>query len=98
MMEGTKHPGMGVLLASGLAAGVFAYVMARRNSRQESMQASAMERVRGLSDLEATRVGREYLTSKVIPEMKPVLLDLLKDVEDYVNHYFKRAEKAVKAM
>ena len=85
-------------MAGGLSAGVFACVMARRTSRQESMQASAMERVRGLSELEATRVGKEYLTSKVIPEMKPVLLDLLKDVEDHVNHYFKRAEKAVKAM
>jgi hypothetical protein len=57
-----------------------------------------LERAKDLGDTEAVRLGREYMSERVVPEIKPVLLDLLKDAESYVDQYFKRAEKAVKSM
>jgi hypothetical protein len=35
---------------------------------------------------------------RVLPEMKPVLLDLLRDIKSYIDDAFKRAEQTVKNM
>ncbi len=98
-MDGNRFP-MGMLLASGLIAGILAYAISRRSAREERMTSAqmVMERAKDLGDTEAARVGREFVSERVVPEMKPVILDLLKDAEEYVDHYFKRAEKAVKSM
>ena len=99
-MDGYRFPTMGVLLGSGLIAGILAYAMSRRAAREERPAGAQMvlERAKDLGDTEAARAGREFIAEKVVPEMKPVLLDLLKDAEEYVDQYFKRAEKAVKSM
>ena len=39
--------------------------------------------------------GRELLSSKVLPEMKPVLRALLREIEGSVAQGFKRAERAI---
>ncbi len=98
-MDGNRFP-IGMLLASGLIAGILAYAISRRSAREERMTSAqmVMERAKDLGDTEAARVGREFVSERVVPEMKPVILDLLKDAEEYVDHYFKRAEKAVKSM
>ncbi len=99
-MDEYRFPTLGVLLGSGLIAGILAYAISRRSAREERLYPTQMvlDRAKDLGDTEAARVGREFVSEKVVPEMKPVLLDLLKDAEEYVDQYFKRAEKAVKSM
>ncbi len=99
-MDGYRVPTIGLLLGSGLIAGIMAYAISRISAREERQSSAqmVMERARDFNDSEAARVGREFVSEKVVPEMKPMLLDLLKDAEEYVDRYFKQAEKAVKSM
>ncbi len=99
-MYAYRFPTMGVLIGSGLIAGILAYAMSRRAAREERGLSPQLvvERARDLGQTEAARFGREFVSEKLVPEMKPVLLDLLKDAEDYVDRYFDRAAKAVKSM
>ncbi|MHB0868893.1 MAG: hypothetical protein ACYC5J_05495 [Chloroflexota bacterium] len=99
-MDGNRFPTIGVLLASGLIAGILAYAMSRRTAREEKGFSAqmVMERAKDLGQTEAARFSREFVSERVVPEMKPVLVGLIKDAEDYVDRYFQRAEKAVKSM
>jgi hypothetical protein len=102
-MESYKTPSVTVLLVSGLAAGILAYAMSRRSQKKtEILPVSRDKVVARAKDLVAqgdlARIGREYVSDRVVPEMKPILLEVLKDFEDYVERYFERAEKAIKSM
>ncbi len=91
-----------VLLASGLAAGILGFAFARRSAEAERMSMTPsrmmMGRLGDLGDTELGKLAREFLTERVIPEMKPVMVDLLKEFEQYADRYFRRAEKAIKAI
>jgi hypothetical protein len=101
-MESYKTPSVTVLLVSGLAAGVLAYAMSRRSHKREVIPVNREKVVARAKDLvsqgDLARLGREYMSDRVVPEMKPILLEVLKDFEDYVERYFDRAEKAIKSM
>ena len=97
-MDMFKSPTFGVLLGSGLLAGMVGFAMSRRASRQERANMAVLGRARELGDTELAKVGREFISERVVPEMKPVMIDLLKEFEGYLDNYFKRAEKAIKAM
>lgn len=102
-MNGSRFPSIGILLGSALIAGLFAYAISRgpimrRRRRALSPPEQIMERAKYLGDSEAAKAGREFIAEKVVPEMKPVILDLIKEAESYVNRYFDRAEKVVKSM
>lgn len=100
-MDNFKTPSAGVLLASGMLAGVLAYVLSRRSQKEEVIPTSReaiVARARDLGQGEITRIGKEYLSERVVPEMKPIMLEVLKDFEEYVDRYFDRAEKAIKSM
>ncbi len=90
-----------VLLASGLAAGILGFVFARRSAQQERLSMTdrwmAWGRARDIGDTELAKVGREFFQERVVPEMKPVLVDLLKEFEGYTDRYFRKAEKAIKS-
>jgi hypothetical protein len=91
-----------VLMASGLLAGFLGFAFARRSAQQERMHMSGprmmMGRVGEFSDSELVKVGREFFTDRVVPEMKPVMIDLLKEFENYADRYFRKAEKRIKAI
>ena len=101
-MDAFRSPTFGVLLASGLVAGILGFTMSRRSARQERMTMSGslavLGRARDTGETELAKAGREFVSKRVVPEMKPVLLDLLKEFDGYLDTYFKRAEKAIKAM
>ena len=91
-----------VLMASGLAAGALGFVFARRSAQQERMSMTPTRMVFGrakdIGETELAKVGREFFAERVVPEMKPVLIDLLKEFEGYTDRYFRKAEKAIKAI
>ncbi len=101
-MNGSRFPSFGILLASGLIAGLFAYAISRgsimRRQRVLSPQEQLMERARDLGESDAAKMGREFIAERVVPEMKPVIIDLIKEAEDYVNSYFEKAQERVKSM
>jgi hypothetical protein len=101
-VNGSRFPTFGILLGSGLIAGLFAYAISRgsvmRRQRVLSPQEQIMERAKDLGGTEAAKMSREFISERVVPEMKPVILDLIKEAENYVDHYFEKAQKAVKSM
>jgi hypothetical protein len=102
-MESYRTPSVTVLLVSGLAAGILAYAMSRRSQKKTEILPVSRDKVMSRAkDLvaqgELARIGRDYVSDRVVPEMKPILLEVLKDFEDYVERYFDRAEKAIKSM
>lgn len=91
-----------VLMASGLAAGFLGFAFARRSAQQERMNMGAPRMMIGrmgeFGDSELVKVGREFFNDRVVPEMKPVMIELLKEFENYADRYFRKAEKAIKAI
>lgn len=99
-MDTFRTPTFGVLLVSGLIAGLLGYAMSRRSVEAERVTGPrmVMMKAREMGDTEVAKAGREFLSQKFVPEMKPVLLDLLKEAEDYMHGYFRKAEKSIKSM
>ena len=105
--EGNRSMTMAAIVGSAVAAGVIAFLV--RRSRQEpepppaleavGVAAPALMRARELAfNDERTHATREFLVEKVLPELKPALLNILDEVEDLVDDAFRRAEKAIKQM
>ncbi|MGI5836956.1 MAG: hypothetical protein ACOX87_10805 [Chloroflexota bacterium] len=93
-MNGMRFPTIGVLIGSAMIAGIITYIVSTRQHRPKSV----VDKAREIGSAEATRLSREFVSEKVVPEIKPVLLDLVKEAENYVDRYFERAEKAIKSM
>lgn len=92
----------GAIVATAIAAGVVAF-MIRRAKREPKIEtpadvaAAAWGRVQDPEFRARTATAtRDFLVDRVGHEMKPVLLELLHDVKEYVDQGFKRAEKAIK--
>ena len=102
--EQTSGVPTGAIVASAIAAGVVAY-MVRRAKREPKIEtpvdvaAAAWERVQDPKFRDRTaNATKEFLVERVGHELKPVLLEVLHDVKDYVDQGFKRAEKAIRDM
>ena len=92
----------GAIVATALAAGVIAF-MVRRANREPRIEtpadvaAAAWDRIQDPHFRARTaNATRDFLVDRVGHEMKPVLLDLLHDVKDYVDQGFKKAEKTIR--
>ena len=93
------------IVATAIAAGVAAFIIRRATHREKHMDtpaavaAAAWERASD-ADLRGRTAAatRDFLVDRVLPEMKPVLLDLLRDVRSYVDDGFKRLEQSIKNM
>ncbi|MPZ13408.1 MAG: hypothetical protein GEU73_03120 [Chloroflexi bacterium] len=94
----------GAILATAIAAGVVAFMIrrARRASEApvqgpgdvaEAIRARARE-----ADLpgRTATATREFMVERVLPEIKPLLLDLVQDARGYTDQGFKRLEKSIK--
>ena len=99
--EENRNVAAGVILASAVAAGVIAYML-RRAREEEPMPAmvasSVTDRARDVVGAERVEAAREFFMERVMPELKPALLAILSDLEEMVDEYFRRAEKAIKRM
>jgi|SRR5579871_2638188 len=94
----------GAIVATAVGAGLIAFMIRRaRRADEERLEtaaevaAAAWERARE-SDLKnrTASAARDFVVERLLPELKPVLLELLSDFEDYIDKAFKRAEKTVK--
>jgi len=93
----------GAIVASAIAAGVIAFMLRRAKRDQARIEtpvdvaAAAWERVQD-PEFRARTAGatRDFVVERVGHELKPVLLELLHDVKEFVDQGFKRAEKAIR--
>jgi hypothetical protein len=97
---GNRNLATGAILASAVAAGVVAYVIRRRRQAEErtlsGMTSRAAEAALEVVGDDRVSAGRDFLVEKILPEFKPALLALLREVEEAVNQGFRRAERSVK--
>jgi hypothetical protein len=101
--EENRNLATGVILASAVAAGVIAFML-RRAREEETMEVPAgvagraWERARDVAGEDRVDAAREFFMDRVMPELKPALLAILDDLEEAVDDYFRRTEKAIKRM
>ena len=106
MTEQTGGMSTGMIIGTAVAAGVVAFLVRRARREREAQIESASEvaalawekaREANLKGKTAS-ITREFLAERILPEMKPLLLELLEDVEEYVDQAFRRTEKAIKGL
>ena len=86
----------GTILATAVAAGIIAFLL--RRSREEETPSSRMARFADWAGSDNLDAGRDFLTDKVLPELKPALLSALAEIEDVVDQAFRRIEKNIKKL
>jgi hypothetical protein len=93
---------LGAIVGTAVTAGVIAYLIRRSREEQAAKTSaavalSAWDRARSPEFRErAGSATKDFVVDRVLPEMKPILLDLLHDVRGIVDQGFKRAEKSIK--
>ena len=86
---------LGAVIGSAIVAALVAFFLRRAmRSRQEEVEIEMS--TSAIKERAAAATG-EFLRSYVAPEMKPMLLSVLKDVKDYVERGFDRAESSIKS-
>jgi hypothetical protein len=99
--ENAPRVTLGAIIASALVAAVVAFLLRRalRSDQEETLTQKVM------ADLEradlrqrAAAATGDFVRSSLAPELKPVLLNVLKDVRDYVDRGFQRAERSIKEL
>jgi len=102
--DGSPTMALAAVAGAALVAGAIAFVVKRRREPPpppEPIAASgrAWERAREMAfNEERAQATRDFLMDKVLPEMKPALLGVLEEIEDMVDHAFRRAEKTIKSL
>jgi hypothetical protein len=90
----------GTLVGSVVTVGAIAYLIRRAGQRRRptDLGGKVSELAREVVGDDPLEAGQEFLRKQIVPELKPVLLAILDDVENVVADGFKRAEKAIKQM
>ena len=86
---------VGLAVGAGLLLFVLRRIFASNPTPAEEVSDRLSESALSLFGDEPLAAGRELLSSKVLPEMKPVLRALLREIEASVAQGFKRAERAI---
>ena len=98
------------IVATAAAAGVIAFLIRRARQKHEPEPApespleaiaDLIEEVQGAgSDFRSQTAAatRDLLVGRILPELKPILLDLLGDVRKYVDEGFRKLEGAIRAL
>lgn len=104
LLEENKSLAAGTILASALVAGVIAYLIRRsRLERQYMAQPGALaeralEKAREAVGPERVEAVSSFIAERILPDLKPALLAMLRDMENLTQSYFRRAERAIKAL
>ena len=88
----------GTILASALVAGTIAFLLRRALSSGEDNRHATDHLDREYLRDRAATMTNEFVRERIAPELKPVLLTVLREVRHYVDRGFQRAEHALKDM
>jgi hypothetical protein len=90
----------GVVLATLVAAGCVGYILRRARRKEASPPASFAETAgQPIGDVIGDRpaeAARNFLTTQVLPELKPAILAVLEELEAAVDAALERSKKALK--
>ena len=91
----------GALVATAIGAGVIAYLIRRARAAEAEKARRPLSsdwlRPTEIRDRTATAT-KDFVVDHLLPEIKPVLLEMLKDARSYVDDGFRRIEKAIRAL
>lgn len=97
--SGGRGTQIGMFVGLAVGAGVLLFILRRIFSPKptpvEELSDTLADKAVALLGNEPLAAGRELLGEKILPEMKPVLRALLREVETSVTQGFKRAERAI---
>jgi hypothetical protein len=95
-----RYRGTGTLVAGVITVGAIGYLIRRAGQRRRptDLGGKVSELAREVVGDDPLEAGQEFLRKQIVPELKPVLLAILDEVENVVADGFKRAEKAIKQM
>jgi cbb3-type cytochrome oxidase subunit 3 len=95
---GNRGAQIGTVAGIALALGVIVYLF-RRSRREEPAIVAAANRASdsalSLFGDDFPSAGRELFNEKVVPELKPVLRTLLRELEGVLVQYIRRAERTI---
>jgi hypothetical protein len=101
--EGTTSIPTGAIIATAVGAGLVVFLLRRRAKPEPRIEtpsevaAAAWARFQDPEFRARTAAAtRDFLAVRVGREMKPILLDLLKDLKSYVDDGFRRVERTIK--
>lgn len=90
---------VGLFIGLAIGAGVLLFILRRLFApKPKAMDVAAedlAERAAALLGNQPLIAGRDLLGERALPEMKPILRALLKEIEASVSQGFKRAERAI---
>ena len=86
---------VGLAVGAGLLLFVLRRLFASKPTPAEELSDRLGDRAVSLFGNEPLAAGRDLLSEKILPEMKPVLRALLREIEGSVAQGFRRAEKAI---
>jgi hypothetical protein len=96
---GSRGTQIGMFIGLAVGAGLLLFVLrklfASKSSPAEELTDNIGERAAALFGDEPLAAGRGLLTETILPEMKPVLRALLREIEASVALGFKRAAQAI---
>jgi len=96
---GGRGTQIGMFVGLAVGAGLLVFVLKRlfgsKPTPVEEVTDRLQDRAGSLFGDEPLTAGRELLTGTILPEMKPVLRALLREIEASVAQGFKRAERAI---
>ena len=90
----------GTVVAGVVTAGTIVYLLQRsgRKRRPTNLADKVSGLARDVVGDDPIEAGQEFLMKQVIPELKPVLLAIVDDIEKVVMDRFKQAEKTIKKL
>ena len=86
---------VGLAVGAGLLVLILRKLFGPKKSPAEEISDRVSEQALSLFGDEPFTAGRAILSDKILPEMKPVLRALLREIEVSVAQGFKRAERAI---
>jgi len=92
---GGRSTQIGMFIGLAIGAGVIFFILRKLFAKKPTPVEDVSDRAISLFGDEPLAAGRQLLSAKILPEMKPVLRALLREVEVGVAQGLKRAERAI---
>jgi hypothetical protein len=92
---GGRGTQIGMIVGMAVGAGLLLFVLRRLFAPKPTPAEQVTDRAMSLFGDEPLSAGREILSEKVLPELKPALRALLREIEASVDQGFRRADRAI---
>jgi hypothetical protein len=92
---GGRGTQIGMFVGLAVGAGLLLFVLRRLFAPKPTPVEDLAEHTSSLFGADSLLAGRDLLSEKVLPEAKPALRALLREIEASVAQGFRRAERAI---